>query len=327
MPVDNKLKEKRRIAEPITRVTQHPLFLHFRLVDYLTVFYLVFVAVLILPFQHRVDHVWVFSVLNVAVACLLTFFIGFCAERPSARILQVLRSSYPLLLYTFMFLEISQLIPVFFPFWLENYLIAWDLALFGVYPPVWVQQFFRPWLSEFMAFAYWSYYLIFPLCAILLYNRENKNLFHSYVFSLSVTFYACYISYPFLTARGPHDTLEHLYLTREIAGFFDATVRNMQERAAISGAAFPSSHVAATWIVWIYLYKFRRALGWLTLPLILSLCFSVVYMQYHYAVDSVAGCVWVVLTYTFARYVENKVGPAGIPLSFRYKQSNNHKKA
>ena len=327
MLVEEQSEEIGRITEPITRLTRHPWLMHFRLVDYLTVAYIILVAALIFPFQNRVEYGTLFCLINITVAAFLVWFIHYSGEHPASRMLQILHSSYPLILYTFMFVEISRILTMFFPFWLEKHLIRWDLALFGVYPPVWVQQFFRPWLSEFMAFSYWSYYMMFPLCAVLLYCRKNKQLFHSYVFSLSLTFYACYLAYPFLNARGPHDTLSHLYITRATAGFFDGMVRNVQAGVSISGAAFPSSHVAAAWIVWIYLYKYKSIFGWLTLPLVLSLCVSIVYMQYHYAVDSIAGCIWVMLTYSLARYLERRIAPAAIPLSLRFESGNNEKKA
>jgi membrane-associated phospholipid phosphatase len=83
-------------------------------------------------------------------------------------------------------------------------------------------------------------------------------------------------------------------------------VKTIQSNASISGAAFPSSHVAAVWIAWIYLLRFRKWLGLVTLPLVLSLSFSVVYMQYHYAVDSIAGILLVCLSYPIGRALERK---------------------
>jgi membrane-associated phospholipid phosphatase len=114
---------------------------------------------------------------------------------------------------------------------------------------------------------------------------------------------------------------------REFAGFFDAIVRNMQSGVAISGAAFPSSHVAATWVVWIYMYKYKKMYGWIVLPLVIALSLSVVYMQYHYAVDSIAGLFWFLLTYRLTLYLENYITPAGVPPAIRLKSSNNNKKS
>ncbi|MFQ5485820.1 MAG: phosphatase PAP2 family protein [Desulfobacterales bacterium] len=203
-----------------------------------------------------------------------------------------------------MFLEVSLIINVLFPFWLEPYLISFDNLLFGHHPTVWVQDLFNRSLTEYMAFSYWSYYILLPLTGFVLFVQKDKSLFRSFVFNLSLTLYICYFSYLFLTARGPHETLAHLHLEREVAGFFDNWVKTIQENAAISGAAFPSSHVTAVWISWIYLFRFRKWLGFVVLPLVLSLSFSVVYMQYHYAIDPIAGIVLICLSYPLGRKLE-----------------------
>jgi membrane-associated phospholipid phosphatase len=178
------------------------------------------------------------------------------------------------------------------------------MALFGVHSTVWVQGFFRPWLSELMAFSYWSYYILMPLGLVLLIRERDKKLFYSYIFNLSFTLYFCYLSYIFLTARGPHETIAALHIARETAGFFDGMVRSIQEQAGVSGAAFPSSHVSATIIILIYIFRYRQWAGWLALPLVLGLILSTFYLQYHYAVDAIAGALLVFITYPAGRALE-----------------------
>ncbi|MFQ5675182.1 MAG: phosphatase PAP2 family protein [bacterium] len=162
-----------------------------------------------------------------------------------------------------------------------------------------------------MAFTYWSYYILFLIAGFTFYLRKDKTFYHSFVFALSLTLYICYFSYLFLGARGPHETLAFLHIEREHGYIFDRMVRAIQETAAISGAAFPSSHVAAMWILLIFAFKSKRLFGWIILPVILSLSFSVVYLQYHYAVDSIAGILLVGVTYPLARFIEKKFTKAG----------------
>lgn len=276
-----------------------------RLVDYATCLYIGVVGVLLI-FFHRGIEGWPYRILvHAAILGLLPFYIDF-AESRASKILRFLRDAYPFFLYTFMFVEVSHIINILFPFWLEPYLIKFDLFLFGNHPTVWLQRLYQPWLTELMAFSYWSYYIMLPLAGVILYLKKDKSLFFSFVFNLSLTLYICYFSYLFLTARGPHETLTSLYVDREIAGLFDRLVQMIQGSASISGAAFPSSHVAAVWVVLIYMFKFRKWLGWILLPLILSLSFSVVYMGYHYAVDSMAGILIVGLAYPLGTFLEKK---------------------
>lgn len=281
-----------------------------RIIDVITIAYFSIIALLVLLFNHRVSNWPLHFFWNFFAVLVL---LGFCyfTYSTKSKIIWIFRDIYPFSLYTFMFKEISVLINIFFPFWLEGFLISWDKAIFGGYPTAEVQKLYHPWLTEFMAFSYWSYYILFPagLCATFV---KSKKMFREYIYNLSFTFYFCYLSYLFLTARGPQQTLVGYHLPREAAGFFDGMVLNIQAMANISGAAFPSSHVAAAGIVWLFIFKANRTFGYLVLPLTLCLIFSTVYLQYHYAVDAIAGVLVLFIIYPLAGFVKTRFANRGI---------------
>lgn len=256
-------------------------------------------------FHQRVVDWGYFILANLTVVALLLFVLD-RTRATKSRIVRFLKEIYPLFLFTFMFKEIALVINLFFPFWLEQHLIHWDLALFGDYPIHYLRRFESAGLTEFMAFSYWSYYFIMPLGVIILSLRRDKAFLRSFVFNLSLTMYTCYLSYLFLTARGPRETLPFLLNETGPFGFFYTMVLQIQDRAAISGAAFPSSHVSAMWIVLIYMFRSHKILGLLFMPLILSLTFSTVYLNYHYAVDAIAGVLMVFFTYPLGQFIERK---------------------
>ena len=175
----------------------------------------------------------------------------------------------------------------------------------GRHPTVWVQSIFSPWLTEVMAFSYWSYYIFMPGVGIILYLRK-RSLFHAYAVHVTLTLYTCYFLFLFLTARSPQETLSHLHDERVLVGFFDHFVASIQNGVSISGAAFPSSHVAAHWIAWLFFFRFNRTFGWIALPVVVALTLSVVYMQYHYAVDAIGGFLIIFLTHPLANFLERK---------------------
>jgi len=294
--------EYRSVKESVVQ----KLFTGFRPVDFLTAIYISGIAAILLFFHNTVTK-WPLFILTHLVVLAAIWLLIRIEKNTHSKILTLLRDIYPLLLFTFMFLEVSKIIHIFFPFWLEPYLIGTDLWLFGVHPAVWVESVYNPHLMEFMAFSYWTYYFFFPLGMIVHYFRKDRTTFHSYIFTISFAMYFCYFSYLFLTARGPHDSLAYLQVTHEYAGFFDRLIRTMQSRASIHGAAFPSSHVAAVWIVLIYLFKYKKWVGYVSLPLVLSLSVSVIFMQYHYAVDSLAGILIVPPIYYSAQYFQKKL--------------------
>ncbi len=274
-----------------------------RLVDFATLAYMALISIFLLVGHARVPGWYYFILAHLVTAAIVLGLIRLTELFPILP-LRVLRDIYPMLLYTFFFKEISLIISIFFPFWLEVHLINWDIAIFGDHPAVWLKGFYRPWLTEFMAFSYWSYYLLFPTAWLVWYLRENKDVFHSLMFNLSLTMYTCYTLYLFLTARGPQQTLAFLHAPREAAGFFDSIVLGIQAAASITGAAFPSSHVAAVWVMLIFLFRFSRWLGLAFLPLIVALTISTVYLQYHYAVDALAGILMICFTYPAGVRVE-----------------------
>src|SRR6185503_2069928 len=57
------------------------------------------------------------------------------------------------------------------------------------------------------------------------------------------------------------------------------------------GAAFPSSHVAASVVATGMALRYWRALGLVLLPFTAGLILAVVYGQFHYAVDALAGLI------------------------------------
>ncbi|NIR50965.1 hypothetical protein GWO43_20300 [candidate division KSB1 bacterium] len=298
-------KQNLEVGETTPGLTLRGLTVHLRLVDYATISYLAVIAGLLVFFHPGVPQ-WPYLVLGHIVGIgLLLAYIDF-AEKRSSKVVTFFRDVYPFFLYTFFFIEVSKIVNILFPFWLEPYLISFDQFLFGNHPTVWLQRIFSPGLSELMAFSYWSYYILLPMTGLILYSRKDRSLYFSFVFNLSLTLYICYFSYLFLTARGPHETLEFLHIEREMAGFFDHMVKTIQNNASVSGAAFPSSHVAAVWVALFFLFRFKKWLGLIVTPLVLALSFSVVYMQYHYAVDSIAGILLVCGTYPLGTFLERQ---------------------
>lgn len=297
--------ESAKLTEKNKGVATPRLLSQLRLVDIAIIIHLSAVAILLIFFHQGVEN-WPFFILgNFAFIVGLIYYIQL-ADRKSSKILTFFRDCYPFFIFTFVFKEIALVINILFPFWLESHLMSWDLIVFGIHPTVWVQQFYRPWLTELMAFSYWSYYILFPVSGFILYFQKDKSLYFSFVFRLSVTLLTCYFLYLFLGARGPHETLASLHLERDYVFIFDKFVKSIQDAASISGAAFPSSHVAAVWVVLIYLFRFKKWLGLALLPLILVLTVSVVYLQYHYAVDPIAGILVVCITYPLAGILEKR---------------------
>jgi len=268
-----------------------------------TLVYLFGIGLLLVVF-HRALSLWPVYVLgHFAVAAAIVLLIRW-TERSQRRVLLLLRDWYPVLLYGFLFEEIGDIATVIFPFWLEPYVARAELGLFGVYPTEWFGRVATPTLNELMGFSYWTYYLMIPSAGLFLYLKGSRAIFHRYLFKVSFTLYLCYVGFVLMPCRGPHETLSPVDALSVTEGFFYGLVRLIQNYGSISGGAFPSSHVAAAWVVLLVCLKEARALAYILLPLVALLSVAIVYMGYHYAVDSLAGIGAALISYFLSGRIE-----------------------
>ncbi|MEP7325236.1 MAG: phosphatase PAP2 family protein [Gemmatimonadota bacterium] len=165
----------------------------------------------------------------------------------------------------------------------------WERLLFGAeVSRVWWQEHgSRFWSTVFHA-SYFSYYVIIPLpLAWFALTGDLASLRRSVliIFSTFLVCYACFLLFP---VAGPY------YEFSRPAPWFIANGPARLVYATLStgssyGAAFPSSHVAATVAAALAGWLGSRKLGIiLAIPTIL-LTIGVVYCQMHYAVDALAG--------------------------------------
>jgi membrane-associated phospholipid phosphatase len=192
--------------------------------------------------------------------------------------------------------EMEQLGLVFYDFQasLDPYFIALEKTLFGGQPSLeWSRLWPWPWFHELMEFAYFSYYFIaLAVLAMILSapgipQKQRWPVMQAFAKDLSATMLICYTLYTFFPVWGPKYFRAGLL---PVPGWiFTRTMDYIHAHGAILGAAFPSSHVAATLIPWWYVWKwFPRHRWWMTL-LFVNLCMATVYCRYHYVVDVIGG--------------------------------------
>ena len=193
---------------------------------------------------------------------------------------------YPLVLYGLLYYQTGLINRVIVPRFLDGFFMNLDVRIFGEFPGFFLRgKHGNAFLDEFFHFFYFTYYLIIPLTGILLFRKDTK-LFESFIFQLSSLFYLCFLIYILLPVEGPI-ALRKQYDHQ--GGLFQTMVDFIYAGAENPGAAFPSSHVAATFLVaWWGSTHFERMkiFYWLTF---LLLSIATVYCMFHYAVDVIGG--------------------------------------
>ena len=263
--------------------------------DRLTVVYLVLSAFYPVLKPSAFPHPWGNAALHAALA-LLVWFLPPLMRASGRTTWRLLGEIYLPLIFPLFYSEMQYLGLICFPFEgsLDPALIAVEQRLFGCQPSVvWARAWPWPWFHELMEFAYFTYYFLAAAYVWLVMRSPGDeperrwDALRDFVRDLSVTMLICYTLYTLFPAWGPK--YFRLGFVEVPGGPFTAIMRHIHEKGAILGAAFPSSHVAASMVPWWHTWRrFPRHRWWMT-TLFVLLCMSTVYNRYHYVVDVMAG--------------------------------------
>jgi membrane-associated phospholipid phosphatase len=210
---------------------------------------------------------------------------------------------YPLVLYAFFHYQSGMLNTVIISRFLDDFFLNLDIKLFGKFPGFYLRGENGNFVvDEFFHFAYANYYIVIPLTAFLLYPK-NKKLFERFVYEISLLFYVCFLIYIFLPVEGPLK-MRHIYF--QDGGIFKAIVDYFYDKGDNPGGAFPSSHVAVTFLVawWGNKHLGKMKIYYGLVLFFLSL--ATVYGMFHYAVDIIAGWLLAILFIYLFNKAESK---------------------
>jgi len=167
---------------------------------------------------------------------------------------------------------------------------GWEQAIFGeqVSQTLWRDRFPSTFASTVLHAVYWSYYLLLLTPVIWFSAKRDWLALRRTVFVVIVTLFSCYLVFLFWPVAGPYYAF-----ARPDAWFLDNGPARLVYATLASGssygAAFPSSHVAATMAATSGAWRGDRRLGYAMLLPMLLLIVSVVYCQMHYGVDALTG--------------------------------------
>jgi membrane-associated phospholipid phosphatase len=171
----------------------------------------------------------------------------------------------------------------------DRLLLDWEQRLFGMQP---ARDWWRLHPSEFWSTAfhavYLTYYPLVAIPALVLVLRPRRVAFRRFLQSVIPTFLSCYLFFVFLPVAGPYYVFEHP--TGDFVANLPARLAYLVLSGGSSyGAAFPSSHVAATVAAWLAARRDAPGLARAMLPFVLLMPVATVYCQMHYALDAIAG--------------------------------------
>ncbi len=240
---------------------------------------------------------WTNALLHGALA-LAVWFIPPMMRGSRFFVWRLLGEIYLPMIFPMFYAEMKYLGIIFFDFHnsLDPSLIRLEEWIFGFQPSLeWSRAWPWPWFHELMEFAYFTYYFLATAYLVLVFRSGNLKeqarweMVRSFIRDLGLTMLICYTMYTLFPAWGPK-YFRAGYV--EVGGWvFTDIMRHIHENGALLGAAFPSSHVAASMVPWWHTWvNFPRHRWWMTTIFVL-LCMSTVYNRYHYVVDVIAGLI------------------------------------
>ncbi|MBI4500559.1 MAG: phosphatase PAP2 family protein [Gemmatimonadetes bacterium] len=163
---------------------------------------------------------------------------------------------------------------------------------------VWIRRYPSGFWSAILHLAYFAYYAVIVLGPVLLVARGRQEAARQVLFAMMIAFVVCYVTFITFPVGGPYYAFPHP--EGEVREVWSARlVYWVLSGGSSFGAAFPSSHVAATVTTTTALWRHWRSLAaWFVPPTVL-LTVGTVYCQMHYGIDATSG----VLVGLFAAWV------------------------
>ncbi|HLZ45303.1 MAG TPA: phosphatase PAP2 family protein [Gemmatimonadales bacterium] len=154
----------------------------------------------------------------------------------------------------------------------------------------WIRESPNAVLSWLLHACYLAYYPILYASPLGLWLVGRRDAARHTIFAVMATFYLCYVVFLFFPVAGPRYVFEsaHNIATEVGPARFAAW---LLDHGDSWGAAFPSSHVAASVVATGMALRYWRTLGLVLMPFTAGLILAVVYGQFHYAVDALAGLI------------------------------------
>lgn len=182
----------------------------------------------------------------------------------------------------------------------DDAILALEHTLFGT-SPIDALHHTLPWrpLAGYFEFGYLAFYALLPMLGVALYRRGRTREYRRMLGMVLATFYLCFLCFVCFPVAGPWYARTHA----------DGVTDMLLTHGSSKGAAFPSSHVAAAVMIWLFAWRYDRRVFWVMAAIVPALVIGTVYGGYHYAIDALAGLVLAVGLYAGLSGVDRVVDP------------------
>jgi membrane-associated phospholipid phosphatase len=151
-----------------------------------------------------------------------------------------------------------------------------------------LQFLVRPALTDFLSFCY-LFYFAYLLSSQSWYFFDDPALSKTFYIGMFTLYGFGYFGYSLLPALGPHLTMAAQFTVPLTGGWLTRANAWLVLKGSNRVDVFPSLHCANTLFILLFDLRHRRWRFWLFLVPCLGICFSTIYLRYHYFVDLICG--------------------------------------
>jgi membrane-associated phospholipid phosphatase len=199
-----------------------------------------------------------------------------------------------------------------------------DTALVGFNFTGALQTAFLSPTTTMLATFFYGLHVFLVIIAIILFWFKDTRVYRGYAYSMILTSYLALLTFIIMPSAPPWyvGTAQNLLTTGN--SMFPSAFRSVQA-ALLSGesdifAAFPSLHAAYATLFSVFMFRLGKKYGLASLPILVGVYFSIIYLGQHFLVDLLAGIAYTLFSvFVVERFVMRRqririlpsLGPAG----------------
>jgi hypothetical protein len=212
------------------------------------------------------------------------------------------------------YMEMDSLLHSLQPVLIDDQLLRWDLALFGVTPAAFFDQYVTVGTTEWFAFFYYSYYFIlgFNLVPTLLWDTGQRKM--EMLIGAAVVVCLGQFTYTWVPGLGPLKAMTFVH--PHVGGTMWALVLKAVAAGGAQLDIFPSLHTAFPLFFALNAIRQRRTAPFryvwpVALFFSLNIIVATLFLRWHWGVDVIAGVVLATLALVISGRVARQEADRG----------------
>ena len=247
-----------------------------------------------------------YVVMIFLVLAAISHFRSSSTESFPKRARRILRDWLPVIFLIMIYETLRDYTGMIRPDYIDQALLEFDVALFGIEPTLWIQKFIHPFWTDYFTLMYILY--IVPSIALpaILYRMRVQLDFKEAVLQTVLCFYIGFFLYIMFPAGPPRFYEGLVFNPTHLTGMFglyEFTHNQMNSSNYVNlRASFPSLHCALTALAIMQAWKFKKLWKWhwtfgITTWVGVGVWIATVYLRHHWVADIFAGWILAVISF------------------------------